>query len=86
MLYGIWIANYVAFNGDVMRELAAQFLALAEKQGATVPLMVGHRLVGTSLMITGDIVEAERITIRRSRFTTPSSIVRWRRDLAKTSG
>src|SRR6202008_4907630 len=30
-LYGIWIASYVAFNGDAMREVAAQFLARAEK-------------------------------------------------------
>ena len=55
VLYGFWVANYVAFNGDAMRELAAQFLALAEKQRATVPLMVGHRLMGTSLMSAGDI-------------------------------
>ena len=48
----------VAFNGDVMRELAAQFLALAEKQGATAPLLIGHRLVGASLVLTGDIVES----------------------------
>ena len=87
VLYGFWVANFVAFNGDVVRELAAQFLALAEKQGATVPLMIGHRLMGTSLMFTGDIAERpERITIRRSRFTILPSIVRWRRDLAKTSG
>ena len=57
VLYGFWVANYAAFNGDVVRELAAQFLALAEKQGATVPLMVGHRLMGTSLLFTGDIAE-----------------------------
>ena len=37
VLYGFWIANYVAFNGEVMRNLAAQFLALAEKQGGDVP-------------------------------------------------
>ena len=37
VLYGFWVANFVAFNGDAVRELAAQFLALAEKQGATVP-------------------------------------------------
>ena len=55
VLYGFWIANYVAFNGDVLRELAAQFLALAEKQRATVPLMIGHRLMGISLLYTGDI-------------------------------
>ena len=53
VLYGFWVANYVAFNGDVLRELAAQFLALAEKQGATVPLMIGHRLMGISLIGDG---------------------------------
>ena len=57
VLYGFWVANYVAFNGDLARELAAQFLALAEKQGATVPLMIGHRLMGTSLLCTGDIAQ-----------------------------
>ena len=50
-------ANYIAFNGDVACDLAAQFLALAEKQRATIPLMVGHRLVGTSSLHTGDIVD-----------------------------
>ena len=55
VLYGFWVANYVAFNGDVCRDLAAQFLTLAEKQGATVPLMIGHRLMGMSLLHTGDI-------------------------------
>ena len=57
VLYGFWVANYVAFNGDVCRDLAAQFLALAEKQEATVPLMIGHRLMGTSLLFTGDITQ-----------------------------
>jgi len=44
-------------NGDAMRELSAQFLALAAKQSATVPLMNGHRIVGVSLVLTGDISE-----------------------------
>jgi hypothetical protein len=39
------------------RELAAQFLALAEKQGATGPLMIGHRVMGLSLLFTGDTAE-----------------------------
>jgi predicted ATPase len=47
----------VAFNGDVLRERAAQFLALAKKQGTTGPVMIGHRLLGTSLLPTGDIAE-----------------------------
>ena len=58
VLYGLWVAHYVAFDGDVMRELAAQFLALAERQKATVPLMTGLRLMGVSLFNTGNIVEA----------------------------
>jgi predicted ATPase len=57
VLYGFWVAKLVAFNGDELRELAAQFMALAEKQGGTMPLMVGHRVVGTSLVYTGDIAQ-----------------------------
>ena len=57
VLYGFWVANILASNGNVMRELAAQFLELAEKQGTAVPLMIGHRLMGSSLMVTGDIAE-----------------------------
>jgi class 3 adenylate cyclase/predicted ATPase len=57
VLYGFWVANFVGFNGDVMRELAAQFLALAEKQSLTAPLMIGHRLNAVSLLFTGDIAE-----------------------------
>ncbi len=57
-LYGVWAANYVAFNGAEMRELATQFLALAEKHRATVTLLVGHRLVGVSLLFIGLFTEA----------------------------
>ena len=57
VLYGFWVANSVAFNGDAVRELAGQFLALADKQGATVPRMIGHRVMGMSLLNTGNIVE-----------------------------
>ena len=43
--------------GDAMLDLAVRFFALAEKQGATGPLMIGHRLMGASLVQTGDISE-----------------------------
>src|SRR6202035_2761474 len=32
VLYAFWVANHIAFNGDAVRDLAAHFLALAEKQ------------------------------------------------------
>ena len=57
VLYSFWVASFIAFNGDVARELAAQFLELAEKHGTAVPLMVGHRLLATSLLCTGDITQ-----------------------------
>ena len=41
----------------MLRGLAVEFLALAEKQGTTVPLMIGHRLMGMSLLHTGNIAE-----------------------------
>ena len=56
ILYGFWVSNFVAFNGDALRELATQFLALAEKQTVTGPIMIGHRLMASSLVFTGDIV------------------------------
>jgi class 3 adenylate cyclase/predicted ATPase len=58
VLFGVWVASYVAFNGEVMRSLAAQFLAIARKQGTTAPVMVGNRMMGTSLLLTGDIAES----------------------------
>ena len=58
VLFGFWVASYVAFNGRVMRELAAQFMSLAEKQDSVVPRMVAHRLVGISLLMTGDATES----------------------------
>ena len=52
-LYGFWGANYVAFNGDVMRDLAAQFLT-SPRSKAPIPLMIGHRVMGNSLLLTGE--------------------------------
>ena len=57
VLYSFWVANYVAFKGDVARGLAEQFLALAEKQETTAPLMIGHRIMGISSLINGRISE-----------------------------
>jgi class 3 adenylate cyclase/predicted ATPase len=55
VLYGFWVANIVAFDGEISCDLAAQFLTLAEKQKGTVPLMIAHRITGISLLHTGEI-------------------------------
>jgi predicted ATPase len=58
VLYGAWIGTAVAaFNGDLVRSLAAECLAEAERQGTTAALTIGHRLMGTSLLYTGKIAE-----------------------------
>ena len=56
VLHSFWTASFVAFDGDALRELAGQFLTLAEKRKATVPLMIGHRIMG-SVLHTGAFVE-----------------------------
>jgi predicted ATPase len=58
VLYGVWAASWVAFNGDICRDLAAHFLALAETQGAKGPRMIGHRLMGLCLAVMGDFVKS----------------------------
>ena len=59
ILYGFWMESFAAFDGDACRNLAAQMLALAEKQGTTVSIMIGHTFLGMSLAATGDIVEGQ---------------------------
>jgi len=60
VLYGFWVANITSFDGDAVRELAMDFLTLAERQGSTVARMIGHRLLGRSLIDTGNSVEGCR--------------------------
>jgi predicted ATPase len=57
VLYGFCVANHVAFNGDVARDLSAQVLELAEKQRASFPRVLGHNLLGSCLLFRGEIAE-----------------------------
>jgi DNA-binding winged helix-turn-helix (wHTH) protein/class 3 adenylate cyclase/TolB-like protein/predicted ATPase len=60
VLYGFWIVNFVAFNGDAAHALATQILKMAQRQKADVPLMIGHRLLGNSCLLTGELSSARR--------------------------
>ena len=55
VLYGFWVASRMSFRADVTRELAAQFQALAEQRAASTPMMIGHLLMGISLVLAGDL-------------------------------
>jgi class 3 adenylate cyclase/predicted ATPase len=58
VLHGFAMVNLVTFNGNALRELAEQFLSLAQAQSSIVPLMVGHRIMGHSRLFTGDVAES----------------------------
>jgi class 3 adenylate cyclase/predicted ATPase len=58
VLYGAFVANVMAFNADVSREIAVHVLELAEKQSASFPRVLGHNHLGGSLMLRGEIAEA----------------------------
>jgi SAM domain (Sterile alpha motif) len=67
-----WGVYRIAFNGDGMRQLSAQFLALAAKQRLPVPMMNGHRAVGISLVLTGDISEGRKHLDQAIALYTPA--------------
>src|SRR5262249_26392347 len=58
ILYGFWSVSFQHFNREAVCNLAAQFLELADKQRASGPVMVGHRLLGASLSFAGDFLRA----------------------------
>jgi class 3 adenylate cyclase/predicted ATPase len=57
ILYGFFIAKFIPFEGEAARALASQFLELAEQQKATALIMIGHRLLGTTLLCLGEPAE-----------------------------
>ena len=60
VLYGFWTANLFGFNGKNLIEISHRIMALAERQGATFALMMGHRTLGVALMATGALLEGRR--------------------------
>lgn len=57
-LYGLWAHHYIRGEPGVMLTRANEFWAAAERQNESGPKVVGRRLVGTSLLITGATGEA----------------------------
>jgi class 3 adenylate cyclase len=60
LLYVAWATNVGAFNGDALRALAAQFLALAESQGVPIATMMGHFMMAYSLLTTGSPAQGRK--------------------------
>ena len=52
------VANQANFNGkDYLRALRGPVLASAEKERTVAPRMMGHRLMGSSLLCTGQLAQ-----------------------------
>jgi predicted ATPase len=73
-LWGVWSGNYVKFNSEAIKSLASQVMALAERQGTSTPLMVGHRLVMSALH-TGDIDGSRQHLDRAIALYNPADVL-----------
>ena len=82
-LYAFWNA-VTDFNADVCRGLAAQFLALAAKQPTTAPRLIGHRIMGHTLFLLGNLLRQRHISTKGSHFIMLPNTVRWRRAFGQT--
>jgi DNA-binding response OmpR family regulator/class 3 adenylate cyclase/predicted ATPase len=58
VLYGLWVAQYLGGERTAALEQAKEFLSLAKSQTQSGLLLVAHRLVGSSLIFTGNYVAA----------------------------
>jgi class 3 adenylate cyclase/tetratricopeptide (TPR) repeat protein len=59
-LYGAWAANFVAFDGKNCRSVATQLLSIADKRKIEVSTLIGHRVMGHTLVLMGEFSQALR--------------------------
>jgi hypothetical protein len=73
VLYGFFIAKFILFEGDAAGALASQFLELARQQKATALIMIGHRLLGTTLLCLGEPAEGLKHLDQASALYEPAA-------------
>jgi predicted ATPase len=71
VLYGLWVAQYLGGEPIAALEQAKEFLSLAQSQTQSGLLLVGHRLLGTALVLTGDYRTALYHLDRAARLYRP---------------
>ena len=55
VMYGEWAFNLVSGRIQASRQLAEQYVRVAQQQADTVPLLVGHRMLGTSFASVAEL-------------------------------
>jgi predicted ATPase/class 3 adenylate cyclase len=58
LLYGQWVNHHVRSDHPEARKIAAQFLTLAQQQTDTGHILLGHRLIGYTLIAMGEFQPA----------------------------
>ena len=76
VLYSFWVANLIAFKGNVCRDFALQFLSLAERQKSPAPLMMGIALWALHCSPQENLWKAYRISTAHTRSTILPSALR----------
>jgi len=54
LLFGQWVNHHVHSDRQEARDIAAQFLTLAQQQADTGHILLGHRLMGYTLIAMGE--------------------------------
>jgi predicted ATPase len=54
VLYGLWVSNFTCGAVAAALDHAANFLSIAQSQSSSGPLLVGHRILALSLIVSGD--------------------------------
>jgi DNA-binding winged helix-turn-helix (wHTH) protein/tetratricopeptide (TPR) repeat protein len=73
VLYGFFIAKFIPFEGETAYALASQFLDLAQQRKATALIMIGHRLLGTTLLVLGQPAEGLKYLDQASALYEPAA-------------
>jgi hypothetical protein len=58
VMYGLWVSCYIAGRPELL-EHAKQCLAQAEALSASGPLLVAHRIVGTTYLVRGEFLTSQ---------------------------
>ena len=59
MLYGVWVFHYAGTKLQTARDLAEQFLSLAQRQQDPALLLTAHGIMGNSLLSLGEVASAQ---------------------------
>ena len=72
VLNGRWVFHYGRGETEKSRALAEEFLRLAEHQKAATALLAGNRMLGTSLLMAGELELAHRHLKRATEHRVPA--------------